>query len=67
MKAVELEPDNVQYLFHLAALLYQDGQLIRAVRYLERLAALDPLDGRVHAMLDDARRRLAQEKGEDET
>ncbi|MCS7313487.1 MAG: tetratricopeptide repeat protein, partial [Acidobacteria bacterium] len=59
-KAVELEPDNVQYMFHLAVLLYQNGQFLRAARYLERLATLDPLDGRVHKMLADARRRLAQ-------
>ncbi len=66
-KAVELEPDNPQYMFHLAALLYQNGQFLRAARYLERLAALDPLNGRVHEMLADARRHLVQEQGEDET
>jgi len=66
-KAVELEPDNAQYLFHLAVLLYQNGQFLRAARYLERLAALDPLNGRVHELLADVRRRLAQGQGEDAT
>lgn len=65
-KAVELEPDNIQYMFHLATLLYQNGQFLRAARYLERLAALDPLNGKVREMLADVRRRLAQGQGEDE-
>lgn len=66
-KAVELEPDNTQYMFHLAVLLYQNGQFLRAARYLERLATLDPLNGRVQGMLADVRRHLAQGQGEDET
>ncbi|GBC84163.1 Beta-barrel assembly-enhancing protease [bacterium HR11] len=65
-KAVELEPDNVQYMFHLAVLLYQNGQFLRAARYLERLATLDPLNVRAHELLADVRRRLARGQGEDE-
>lgn len=66
-KALELEPDNVQYLSHLAFLLYQDGQWRRAVRYLERLVALDPLNARAHQLLVEARQRLAQGQGEEDT
>lgn len=53
MRAVELEPDNIELLFHLAAIELAMGQLPTAVKHLDHVLEKQPdMHPRVLAMLD---------------
>ncbi len=58
MKALELDPDNRNYLAHLAALLFRNKQYRQAKRFLERLVELDPGNQEARRMLREVQREV---------